>query len=226
MTESKTRAITGALKNYYNGFGLVLQTAALVVTASAVSANDLLLVKASNFLGSEYPFEAREMDATETLDYFSRMTGLPVDANVEGKVVTLNNMDGSVTDFLDTFADQTTCVWWYDGMRVRFEPLASMRSSIVGSRGLNIETLENAMSFVGLSNDKFETRVSDDGMLFNVVGPEGYITDVEELMGQIIHARKNRRAGLPIVYKGQVAANQGENAAPPTPAAQIVHNDS
>ena len=153
------------------------------------------------------------MDARQTLDDFSRLTGLPVEADVSG-LVSVNNEEGTVRDFLNGFAKKTRCIWWYDGFTIRLEPRANMRSVVIGTRGIDISTLSSTMDFVGLKENQFTTRMSPDGTLFNVVGPEGYVGAVEDLIDQIITARKSRREGLPSVYRGQFASNR--NTAPAT----------
>ncbi len=142
------------------------------------------------------------MTAESTLKDFMRLTGLPVEGAVSGNVTVANN-DGTASDFLDMVSEQTGSVWWFDGLSIRVEPRSSMRSVVMGTRGVDITTLEAAMSFVGLTNERFATRMSADGTLFNVIGPQGYVSAVENLLDEIIAARQTRRVGLPVVYRGE-----------------------
>lgn len=174
-----------------------------------------MIETSAHSLDLAHPYEARDMDAAQALRDFSRLTGLPVEGQVAGRV-TVIDAGGSASDFLDRFAEQTGSVWWYDGLTVKLEPLGSMRSIVIGTRGLDISTLDDAMSFIGLKTDRFTTRMSKDGTLFNVVGPAGYVSEVESLIEQIISARRTRRAGLPVVYRGEFAANRDERPASQT----------
>lgn len=225
MPDSTQRPNSGFLRNYYTQISLFLQIVASLVATTPATLAEPMTDTSAHSLDLAYPYEARDMDAAQTLRDFSRLTGLPVEGQVAGRV-TVVDTGGTAADFLDSFADQTGSVWWYDGLTVKLEPLGNMRSVVIGTRGLDISTLDDAMDFVGLKTDRFTTRMSADGTLFNVVGPAGYVSEVESLIEQIITARKTRRAGLPVVYRGEFAANRDERPGPRTQAAPAAQTAS
>lgn len=191
-----------SLKNYYIGFGLLLHSIALFNPTFGAAQSDAMAAQTLRTLDRDFPYEATDMSAEQSLSDFSRLTGLPVEGVVAG-TISVSNSQGTASDYLDRLAEQTGSVWWFDGLAIRIEPRAEMKSVVMGTRGIDITTLESAMSFVGLTNERFVTRMSQDGTLFNVIGPEGYVGAVEQLLDEIIAARKSRRTGLPVVYRGE-----------------------
>lgn len=213
--------MTAPLQNFYTGFGLVLHFIVLLGLTASIAKSETLFMPDATALNASYPYESQDMEAQEILADFSRLTGLPVEGAASG-VVSVDNKGGTAADFLDSVAGQTRSVWWFDGLSIRIEERVNMRSAVISTRGLNMEMLTSALAFAGLQTDRFTTRISEDGNLLNVVGPDGYIIAVDSLLDQIISARKARRADLPVVYRGEWADENTTAAAQQSPGKQIV----
>ena len=173
-------AIFGPLRNYYIGFGLLLQTAALVAFNPAMAQTRIV-----DALKEQYPYEARDMQATEMLQDFSRYTDIPVlSDDVRGKA-SVDNGSGTASDFLDDVARQTASIWWSDGVAIHFEPRQSVRRDIVAADGVTFDELERMVDLIGLTTSRYHPSATPDGELFIVTGPAGYVDAVIGVINQI-----------------------------------------
>ncbi|WP_308917428.1 hypothetical protein [Jannaschia sp. LMIT008] len=105
---------------------------------------------------------------------------LPVttDPGVEGMVLSLR---GAFTPsaFLDALATRHGLVWYFDGSSIHVSPAASMRSILVDTSGMDLETMVAGLEELGVWDARYpvvRTEMTDIGML---TGPPRYVDLVE-----------------------------------------------
>lgn len=206
------------LRNYYIGFGLLLQTAGLLVLNPAMAQ-----VRIVDALTEQYPYEARDMQATDMLEDFSRYTDIPVRAGDVSGSLTVDNGTGTAAEFLDRIARETDSLWWSDGVAILFEPQNNVRRDVVASDGVSSQELTQMVDFIGLTTGRYAPTSSPDGEMFIITGPAGYVDAVRNVIGQISAANIEPEPvepdiGLPQVYRGGpiIQTQPGGRTLPPS----------
>ena len=188
-----------SLRNYYIGFGVLLQTTGLLGLIPAHAGDRI-----SQALEAPFPYEGREMTAQTTLTDFGRHTGLPVFADDVSGTVTIENGRGTAETFLNAFAAQTASTWWSDGASIRIEPQTTIQRRVYAEANVAVEELRDAVTFLGLSAGPDSIQMSPRGRLVVVTGPASFVVAVEDVITQLNAALEAERVGLPNVIKGRV----------------------
>lgn len=150
-------------------------------------------------------------DIQKAMSDMGRHAGFTVriDPAVQGNV-TVDNAAGSIETFLDEAMTQTRAIWWYDGVILYVEPKEGLSSALMVSQGLSLVALRKEMEALDLFDDRFPITATGDGAVIRIVGPQGYIKQVQNLADTLITSRRARtgtpeEAGLyiPRVFHGR-----------------------
>ncbi len=139
---------------------------------------------------------------------FSQRTSLQVNVSTALKgAVDVRNSAGTIGSFLDQVSSKSQAVWWHDGIVLHMEPATSIASAYVDVSDISIEDLTDQIDHMGLLWEDFPIRVSGDGSMARIAGPESYIRQVSEVVERLVDMKRNRpvqvrRSMQPRVYLG------------------------
>ena len=172
---------------------------------SGAKANTL---ESNSFLDVSYPYAASDREIVEVMAEFAQRTLLPVSvSDALSGVVDVRNSSGTIGTFLNQIASKVQAVWWHDGIVLHLEPANSISSVYVDITDMPVEELEAQIAEFGLGWEAFPIRISGDGTLARVAGPESYVTQVKEVIERLVEMRRNRpervkRSMQPRLYLG------------------------
>ena len=165
-------------------------------------------LESNSFLDVSYPYAASDMEIKEVMSEFAQRTLLPVSvSDALSGLVEVRNSSGTIGSFLNQIASKVQAVWWHDGIVLHLEPANSISSIYVDISDMPIDELKSQIDEFGLGWDAFPIRISADGSLARVAGPESYVTQVKEVIERLVEMRRNRpervrRALQPRLYLG------------------------
>jgi|GEM_PF-6900682 len=151
---------------------------------------------------------------------FAQRTLLPVSvSDTLSGIVDVRNSSGTIGTFLNQIASKVQAVWWHDGIVLHLEPANSISSVYVDIADMPVAELEGQIADFGLGWDAFPIRISADGTLARVAGPQSYVTQVTEVIERLVEMRRNRpervrQSMQPRLYLGgpTLAAQTNETA--------------
>lgn len=159
-------------------------------------------------LAAPFPYKAANFKVNQIIADFAKRTGNPVriHGDLSGRV-DIENIEGSVEDFLDSLSSVSQIAWWYDGAAFHFEPNKNTKSEIIETRGYSVLRLKRTIHDLGIVNRPFPIRQSADGTLLYIAGPEKYVETAAELARRLVNLNIRRRNGevadiLPRIYVG------------------------
>jgi len=161
-----------------------------------------------DFLDVSYPYVASDRELSEVMAEFSQRTSLQVNVSTALKgAVDVRNSAGTIGSFLDQVSSKSQAVWWHDGIVLHMEPATSIASAYVDVSDISIEDLTDQIDHMGLLWEDFPIRVSGDGSMARIAGPESYIRQVSEVVERLVDMKRNRpvqvrRSMQPRVYLG------------------------
>lgn len=158
----------------------------------------------------DYPYITNDADVQMVLTDLGRRAGIVVRVGngVSGKV-SIDNQGGSIGALLEEAVSQIGATWWYDGMVLYIEPQSSLSTALVVSHGLPLEVIEKEVAALSLKDSRFPLRTTADGSVIRVVGPEGMVNQVTQLISILIDTRR-ALTGTPVdkrLYSPRILRN-------------------
>ena len=154
-------------------------------------------------LARPFPFQGSDVQISAVLQEMTQKTGVPVmTARNSGGRVSISNADGSLRSALDQVAVQGDVIWWFDGVAVHVEPSGAMTSRLIRLEGLSLDDLRQQMREIGLSDPQYPLHAGGTSGMVRIVGPQGYIDAVSELITHMADGREAPRRGLPRIIRG------------------------
>lgn len=165
-------------------------------------------LESNGFLNVAYPYASSGMKVEEVMAEFAQRTLLPISVSeaLDG-LVDVRNSAGTIGTFLNQIASKVQAVWWHDGIVLHLEPANSISSTYVEISDMPIDELKGQIADFGLDWEAFPIRISSDGALLRISGPESYVSQVTEVVERLVELRRNRpervrRSMQPRLYLG------------------------
>ena len=160
----------------------------------------------------DFPYVTSESDVQKSLADMGRRMGVVVrlDPDVSG-AVSIDNSSGTLASFLEEVVVQTSATWWYDGVILYVEPQDELTTALIPSQGLPLSEIRGEMARLDLMDDRFPLVSTRDGALIRVIGPGGYVAQVQTLIEGLIQTRRVRTSTpdevgfyMPRVFHGRI----------------------
>ena len=159
-------------------------------------------------LERHFPYKATNLTIERIIAEFSKKTGsaVRVHDSMLGRV-DIDNVHGSIRDFLNQLSTVSEIAWWHDGAAFHFELNSQVTNDVVETRGYPIDRLTKRIRELGIAQRPFPFRQSADGALLYVAGPKNYVETTADLARRLVALRVKRGQGkniqiLPRIYIG------------------------
>ncbi|EFO31923.1 hypothetical protein TRICHSKD4_3018 [Roseibium sp. TrichSKD4] len=169
------------------------------------------------FLRDPFPYKATNMLVDAIIEEFAKRTGAIVRQHSPvTRRIDVNNVGGTVSDFLQQVAVASGMSWWHDGATYHFELNSEFTSELVETSGYPADRLVSQIGKLGIVSRPFPFRQSSDGELLYVAGPPKFVEITAELARRLVALRLRRGQGeniriLPKIYVGGPRAEQRVN---------------
>lgn len=178
-----------------------------------------------DILGEPFPYEGKDVTMQALAKELTQKTGIPVIApQLGGGGFAVDNMNGTVRDLLDKIEADGRALWWWDGGAIRFEPADNTTSALIPLQGVTSDELLQQVAALGIDEVKYPIMSNPDARFIRVVGPQGYVESLRELIASIAASRTPagapaQGAGLTII-RGRTGTGAVPAAPDPAPGPQ------
>lgn len=182
-------------------------------------------------LSEPFPYEAKDVTMQSLAKELTQKTGIPVIGNrPSGGSFAVDNTGGSVRQLLDRLEADGRTLWWWDGGAIHFEAPDSITSTLIPLQGVSVDELIQQVSALGIDDVKYPIMSNPDARFVRVVGPQGYVDALRELIGNMGSANAPAMAGqMPVIIRGRsplppAQSGQGQTApGQQVPQGQVVY---